>query len=404
MNQTQRQLVRVLSGAVRKEQVMFSSDERIDWEAFIEEAKEHKVSGLAYSALKNEIAQSSIDATLLNEWKRDVIYASMHQSQHVKQVSELLNVFNDHEIPVIILKGMVLRNLFPSPDLRTMGDVDVLVHEGDLGRIEDMLTAMNFKKVEDPQEKHDVYFQPGGVKIEVHWSLTEDGMFKGGKAYEDGVWDRTREVEVLGVKTLTLGYNDFIFHLMIHMASHVAYHGFGVRYLVDIVVMIEQQGQFIDWQEVIRLIDLCQIRKFSAVIFRCCEDLFGLKLPKEVAQLAVVDSNYLTLFEDEVMNSGVHGYRESSEVLSRQISYNNQKQMNPLQKMINLFFPPIHEMSDKYNYAKKNKLLAPVAWIHHLFVGFFHPSYSYKDKIKLVISGYKIVKQRADMIEWLELE
>ena len=404
MNQTQKQLVKMLSSAVRKEQVTFNLDESIDWEALIEEAKEHKVSGLAYSAVKNNIGQLNIDDALLNEWKRDVIFSSMHQSKHVKQVSELLQVFNDHEIPVIILKGMVLRNLFPNPDLRTMSDVDVLVHEEDLGRIEDMLTAMNFTKVEDPQEKHDVYYKPGGIKIEVHWSLTEDGMFKGGKAYEEGIWDRTREVEVLGVKTLTLGYNDFIFHLIIHMASHVAYHGFGVRYLVDLVVMIEQQGQFIDWQEVIRLIDLCQIRKFSAVIFRCCEDLFGLKLPKEVAQLATVDSNYLTLFEDEVMNSGVHGYRESGEVLSRQISYNNQKQLSPLQKMMNLFFPAIDEMSDKYHYAKKNKFLAPIAWIHHLFVGLFHPTYSFKDKVKLMTSGYQTVKKRADMIEWLELE
>ena len=91
-------------------------------------------------------------------------------------------------------------------------------------------------------------------------------------------------------------------------------------------------------------------------------------------------------------------------MLSRQISYNNQKQLSPLQKMMNLFFPAIDEMSDKYHYAKKNKILAPIAWIHHLFVGLFHPTYSFKDKVKLMTSGYQTVKKRADMIEWLELE
>ena len=404
MNQTQKQLVKMLSSAIRKEQATFNLDESIDWKALIEEAKEHKVSGLAYSAVKNNIGQLNIDDMLLNEWKRDVIFSSMHQSKHVKQVSELLQVFNDHEIPVIILKGMVLRSLFPNPDLRTMGDVDVLVHEEDLARVEEMLIATNFTKVEAPQEKHDVYYKSGGVKIEVHWSLIEDGMFKGGKDYEAGIWNRTREVDVLGVKTLTLGYNDFICHLILHMAAHAVSHGFGVRYLVDLVVMIEQQGHLIDWQEVIRLIDLCQIRKFSAVIFECCEDLFGLNLPKEVEQLAIVEQNYLTLFEDEIMSSGVHGYRESSEVLSRQISYNKHKKLSPFQKMMNLFFPSIDKMSDKYHYAKKNKLLAPIAWIHHLFVGLFHPTYSFKDKVKLMTSGYQVVKKRTNMIKWLELE
>ena len=249
-----------------------------------------------------------------------------------------------------------------------------------------------------------MYYKLGGPKIEVHWALTDHTMFKGGSLEEKGIWERAREVEVLGVNTLTLGYSDFIFHLIVHMASHVAYHGFGIRYLVDLLVMIEQQGKRIDWHEVIKLIDKYQIRKFSAGIFSCCEDLFGLKLPDEVAQLAVVDSDYLTLFEDEIMNRGVDGYRESSEVLSRQISYNNKKQLSPLQKMLNLFFPPIDEMSDKYDYAKKNKILAPIARIHHLFVGLLDPKYSFKDKFKLMTSGYQTVKKRADMIKWLELE
>lgn len=404
MNQTQKQLVKMLSAAVRKKQVKFSLGERINWPALVEEAKAHKVSGLVYSAVKNEIDDLGIEMTLLKEWKREIILSGVNQSNHVKQVSKILQLFNDNDIPVIILKGMVLRSLFPNPDFRTMSDVDILVHQEDLERIKTLLLDINYNKVEAPQEKHDVYYKLGGPKIEVHWALTDHTMFKGGSLEEEGIWEHAREVEVLGVNTLTLGYNDFIFHLIVHMASHVAYHGFGIRYLVDLVVMIEQQGKLIDWHEVIKLIDKYQIRKFSAVIFACCEDLFGLKLPDEVAQLAVVDSDYLTLFEDEVMNSGVHGYRENSEVLSRQISYNNQKQLSPLQKMMNLFFPPIDEMNDKYDYAKKNKVLAPIAWIHHLFVGLFDPKYSFKDKFKLVTSGYQTVKKRANMIKWLELE
>lgn len=394
----------MLSVAIRKEQMKFSHEEEINWPALINEAKEHKVSGLAYSAVKNEISHLGIDIKLLEEWKREVIFSGVNQSNHVKQVSKLLQLFNEYDIPVIILKGMVLRSLFPNPDFRTMSDVDILVHEKDLERIEALLLHINYNKVEAPQEKHDVYYKLGGPKVEVHWSLTDHTMFKGGALAEQGIWERTREVDVLGVKTLTMGYEDFIFHLIVHMASHVAYHGFGIRYLVDLVVMIEKQGELIDWDEVIKLIDKYQIRKFSAVLFSCCEDLFGLKLPDKVSQLAVVDSGYLTLFEDEIMNSGVHGYRENSEVLSRQISYNNKKQLSPLQKIIGLFFPPIDEMNDKYDYAKKSKILVPIAWIHHLLVGLFDRKYSFKDKFKLLTSGYQVVKKRSNMIKWLELE
>lgn len=402
MNRTQQQLVKILSGAIRKERIELCFNEPINWPALIDEAKEHKVTGLAYSGVKDQLKEVEVPHELLNEWKREVIFSGMNQQRHVKQSAKILQLFNEEKIAVIILKGIVLRELFPHPDLRTMSDLDILVHEEDLGRIETVLTAKGFKKLQDPQEKHDVYYK-SGFKIEVHWSLTEERMFRGGKSYEEGIWERVREVEVLGVKTLTLGYNDFIFHLIIHMASHTAFHGFGIRYLLDLVVMIEQQGAFINWAEVIRLMDDCQVRKYSAVLFKCCEDLFGLEVPTSVAHLVEVDPQYITLFEDEIMNSGVHGYRDRINALSRQVSYDGVTEKSPFKKVLDLLFPPIHKMSDKYQYAKNNKLLVPVAWGHHLVEGVRHPGYSFKDKIRLMTTGYRIVKKREDMLDWLEL-
>lgn len=144
MNQTQKQLVKMLSVAIRKKQVKFSQGERINWPALVEEAKEHKVSALVYSAVKNEIDDLRIEMMLLKEWKCEVILSGVNQSNHVKQVSKLLQSFNDNDIPVIILKGMVLRSLFPNPDFRTMSDVDILVHEEDLERIKTLLLDLNF--------------------------------------------------------------------------------------------------------------------------------------------------------------------------------------------------------------------------------------------------------------------
>ena len=35
-------------------------------------------------------------------------------------------------------------------------------------------------------------------------------------------------------------------------------------------------------------------------------------------------------------------------------------------------------MSEKYNYAKDNKILTPVAWAHHLGAGVLNKDYSLK--------------------------
>ena len=44
-------------------------------------------------------------------------------------------IFNKNNIPVIVLKGLVVRDLFPNPTLRTMCDADILVKEKDLENV-----------------------------------------------------------------------------------------------------------------------------------------------------------------------------------------------------------------------------------------------------------------------------
>ena len=52
MNQTQQQLIKMLSSAIRRGEVNLDLQSSIiDWKALIEEAKEHKVTGLAYSSV-----------------------------------------------------------------------------------------------------------------------------------------------------------------------------------------------------------------------------------------------------------------------------------------------------------------------------------------------------------------
>ena len=58
-------------------------------------------------------------------------------------------------------------------------------------------------------------------------------------------------------------------------------------------------------------------------------------------------------------------------------------------------------MSDKYSYAKKVKILAPIAWIHHLFAGVFASEYSFKDKVEFLTKGQlKLLIEISYLIGW----
>ena len=146
MNSIQRQFISLLSSAIKKQSVESVNFRGNDWNQLIEEAEAHKVSGLVYTALKRNIESFDIESSTLVKWKKDIIFGSLNQSEHIKKVAQLLNSFNEAQIPVIVLKGVVLRYLYPAPDLRTMNDVDVLVHEEDLRKVESLLTSLGYYK------------------------------------------------------------------------------------------------------------------------------------------------------------------------------------------------------------------------------------------------------------------
>lgn len=403
MNSIQRQFISILSAALKKQSIEHVNLRGNDWNELIEEAEAHKVSALVYTALKRNIDNFDIEKSTLSKWKKDVIFGSLKQSEHIKKVSQILNLFNQAQIPVIVLKGVVLRDLYPAPDLRTMNDVDVLVHEEDLKKVEKMLIAQGYYKYQEEGEKHDVYIKSGYPMIEVHWMLSHERTFKGCVEYEKSIWNRVREIEVQGVRTLTLGYNDFLLHLMIHMASHAASHGFGVRFLTDIVLMIEQEASYIDWAQFKKDIRQCEIETFTGIMLKCCEDLFDFKIPVELQEITDVNLKYLDALEKEILDCGVHGLREKGNIMVKEMAYDREEHQL-FKRFFKFIFPPIDSMSEKYDYAKKYRYLALVAWIHHFFAGVFHSEYKIGDKLRFLFFGVNSMKQRSDLIRWLELE
>lgn len=403
MNRIQREFVKVLSSSIRNQAVDSLDIRGEEWSLLIEEAESHKVSGLIYKGCRHMLEKGDISTDVLNQWRKSIILESFHQSEQVKKIVVILNQLNEEKIPAIILKGMILRGLYPAPDLRTMNDVDILVHDIDLKKVEKLLLSEGYRKHSEDGEKHDVYYKLGWPLIEVHWMLSHERTFKGCVDYEKELWNRVREVEILGVKTLTLGYNDFLLHLMIHMASHAASHGFGVRFLTDVILMIEKESHFIDYEQFKLDIKQCEIETFTGVMLKCCEDLLDFNIPQELGGISQVNLKYLDYLETEILDSGVHGLREKGNLIAKEMAYDRVEE-RLFKRFLKFIFPPIEKMSAKYDYAKKNILLIPIAWGHHLLAGIFHSDYKLKEKINIFFFGMSITKKKSRLIRWLELE
>lgn len=409
MNKTQEQLIKIINSTIHSKRVKFDKDEVINWDELLEEAREHSVTSLIYSSINKSNIINSLEKDRLNLLKEQIFYSNINQVKHIKQTVVILKELRMRNIDAIVLKGLVVRSLYPNPDLRTMSDADIIVHREDLSKLTEVLLSMNYVKTkhEDEHGAH-IVFNKLNSCIEVHWTLLNEDFFKGDKLFEQNLWNNTMKIEIGDTEALSLSWEDLAVHLCIHMASHFSHKGFGVRQLCDLVLVVEKKYDEINWVSFNEKIRACKIEKFTAAIFNVCRKLFNMNIPQELSSIYKVDEKTLNLLIDDIFESGVFGNKNINNMFGRELAFdkgmeNGSNRIRVMGRFIRLLFPPISEMNDKYNYAKRYKILAPVAWIHHLFEGIFNKNYNMKNKIVMLFSTVAISNSRSKLLKKLEL-
>ncbi|MGL6105328.1 nucleotidyltransferase domain-containing protein [Romboutsia sp.] len=397
MNKTQTQLINFLNSSIHAEKKEYSLSD-MDWEQLLEEARAHNIQSLVYTGIDNKTLLS-INKQILEKWKKETFLSGVYQLSHINQISYVLNELDKKNIPVIVLKGLVLRDLYPQSELRTMSDADILVKEENLEKLRTLLLELGYE--ESGKTLYHLNFEKENSEIEVHWNISSEEHFKGVTKYVEHIWENAIEVKIGQSKALSMNYEDLATYLCMHMAKHLRSCGFGIRQLCDFVLLVEQKGNLIDWNKFIEETKKFGIDKFSVIIFKMCKKLFGLNIPKEVEDYTSIDEVYLDILIDEILDCGVHGKRDENKILGKNAAYTLEKKENStLIKFIKFMFPSSKYLDEsKYGYAKKNKILLPVAWIHRAFT----KERKFSQKFRFILFGFSVAKKKEKLLKWLEI-
>lgn len=180
----------------------------------------------------------------------------------------------------------------------------------------------------------------------------------------------------------------FLVHLCLHMFKHRIGAGFGIRPVIDLYLFIKNNPD-IDWIKFNSDIKKFNIDKFIVSIFSLCSNIFGMKIPEVIVKKNIkIPDRYLDIFIDSIIESGVHGYAYKLRWLVK----DSKKRALPVGEYL----------SDRYNYAKKYKVLIIVAWIDRIFVGLFVRNYKLKDFYYAITVVRKQIKVEKNFNLWLE--
>ena len=200
-----------------------------DWHIVLREARQQTVFPLAFQAIKG-----SIPAEELPQYATE--YAA-NQASYIRNLhdhAELDRLLD--QIPYVILKGQASASFYPDPMLRSMGDVDFLVHLEDREKVDQLLRAEGFQKLSGA-EKHEYHWRytKNQMTAELHWDLPGVPESMKNRFPADAV-DTAEERSFQQGKMMfpSLFYHGLV--LLLHTVSHMTGGGIGLRHLCDWLV------------------------------------------------------------------------------------------------------------------------------------------------------------------------
>jgi len=288
-------------------------------------------------------------------------------------VGEISREFAQNEIPFIMLKGVVVRKLYPEPWMRNSCDIDVFVKEENLKEAEDILARLGFEKKTGlaGMSAHDIQFDRNKVHVELHFALIAENLYPEIDAVLSLVWDCCTAKDT---SEYIMSDEFFYFYHIVHMLKHFENGGFGVRPVLDLW-FLNNKCEFSKEQRD-ALLEKCGLLKFEREIRRLSDYWFS-----------DGDGTGLETLEKFLLSGGAYGTTSNS------VAIRKCKHGGRLSYFIRRVFAPYSLLRRYYPILNKYPILLPVfevkRWLDALR----------RDKSKYMLELRENVKSNAEKDE-----
>lgn len=353
----------------------------INWDMVYKKSTLLGVTPLLYRIIKRQPALtqfSGISEQFLQKIRMEYLRTSIVNDIRFKKLAELIEIFNKAGIEVILLKGSHLAQfVYKDIGVRPMSDIDILIKEKDIAKVEGLLLQMGYKYPKlDEISYHSKGFSndalgqakliewykanhthlhpftnPKGINcLEVyHRTIIPPSLpFK---IEKEGLWERAAEMKINSTKVLTLSREDTLLHISLDTFYTDDRYGCSLKAYCDIATIITHCNNEIDWNQLQLRAYEWGVEKCIYLALRLTEEIFGLSLtdnilqaikPKQFNEKFILEAKMRILSPGNKQPSvNIFNYPEnflSNTSLSKKISY-----------LLGRIFPPREELAFQYS-------------------------------------------------------
>ena len=325
------------------------------WNEIVCISKSHWVTPLLYHRLKSRRLDKYVPSDVAERLYDIYLRSAGRNIRKFHELSVVLDVLHNDNIPVIVLKGSHLAEIiYGNIALRPMYDTDIMIRREDLQNVEDKLLKLGYVAHKDNLRKHEGHYHSvfvnmrGGTNVEVHWHIHRPSSL-----YDidvNDLWRRAQTVELTGRRVMVISPEDFLIYQCTHACKHLFMQA-GLLELNDVYETINFYNGELDWD--VFLERTMQWRALNSVYLtlRLANELLAAEVPEYL----------INMFKSDDLNcrimDGAKEYIFNEEIDVNEMSANVAKlrELGKPGDKINLFlkvvFPSTGEMIHRYSIA-----------------------------------------------------
>lgn len=335
-------------------------EEDIDWKYIFDKSCEQNVTGLLFCAVSKINKEYLPSADLMQKWNNIMLGTIGVTNNRYNEFLRMYRIVISKGIKFVGLKGCILRNIYPVPELRTMGDFDIITSKDTLSELKEI-----FK-----QNDYDVKKEAFGIVCK-----NDRGYWEISTTVEKEFRTKYEKLDDIFINNIVSEsglcfpeYTYFLLYLIVHTGKHYIREGAGIRNLCDIALFINRYKNNIDFDIVRKICVEQNYGNMYEYIINTVKKWFDV----DIEGIDVEEKNCDRFVEYMLLN-GVFG-KNNNTVVS-QVAKHEDDSIGGLRKIL---FPTVKMLDYRYKYLKKAPILLPVAWIHRIFSALFRLKYSFR--------------------------
>ena len=246
---------------------------KIDWQELLSFAKKQTIIGIYWQGIQRlgDVANKPSEDDVM-DWMGEYTKIVRRNTKTDDAVAWLAKFMRSNNIGFFVFKGQTVASYYPTPEMRTSGDVDFYIFKKDWVRAKSLLEK-DVKMTDDHSGQH-WEFTKDGIPFEMHYHTAVFAIGSRQRywdelidSYFDDILDHV-EIDGVGVPTLPPTLNSI--YLFVHIYHHFLKEGIALRQFIDWMMFFEAKHKEIVLPELTAKLDklglLSAFKAFGAVL------------------------------------------------------------------------------------------------------------------------------------------